>query len=238
MDYSVGMLVSTAMLAGLYWRDTVSNLGNYFECSQVQGSTRYTEYGLPLWGRTGIVRMRWGNWDTEICVNGICACGLSSYPHSDHPAEKEEGYIYVGAYTDEDFGKLMNLIGRPDLAKKFASHDDRVEAKAQEEIYPAIEEFLKDKNKEEAARIFIWGRHRQPAPAHHPGSGQLRALPGAGLPGLVRRPVLRRRLHSENHVQDERDPAAVEARASSGRLRQRRDLPAGLRPQPGSDPGV
>ena len=58
------------------------------------------------------------------------------------------------AYTDEDFGKLMNLIGRPDLAKKYASHDDRVEARAQEEIYPAIEEFLKDKNKEEAARIF------------------------------------------------------------------------------------
>ncbi len=72
MDYSIGMLVSTAMLAGLYWRDTVSGLGNYFECSQVQGSTRYTEYALPLWGRNGIVRMRWGNWDTEICVNGIC----------------------------------------------------------------------------------------------------------------------------------------------------------------------
>jgi crotonobetainyl-CoA:carnitine CoA-transferase CaiB-like acyl-CoA transferase len=60
----------------------------------------------------------------------------------------------VQAYTDEDFGNLMNLIGRSDLAKKFASHDDRVEAKAQEEIYPAIEEFLKDKTKEEANRIF------------------------------------------------------------------------------------
>jgi crotonobetainyl-CoA:carnitine CoA-transferase CaiB-like acyl-CoA transferase len=98
--------------------------------------------------------MRWGNWDTEICVNGICACGLSSHPHSDHPAEKEEGYICVQAYTDEDFGKLMNLIGRADLGKKYATHDDRVEAKAQEEIYPAIEDFLKDKTKEEANRIF------------------------------------------------------------------------------------
>jgi crotonobetainyl-CoA:carnitine CoA-transferase CaiB-like acyl-CoA transferase len=154
MDYSIGMLVSTAMLGGLYWRDTVSGLGNYFECSQVQGSTRYTEYALPLWGRSGIVRMRWGNWDTEICVNGICACGLTSYPHSDHPAEKEEGYICVQAYTDEDFANLMNLIGRPDLGKKYATHDDRVEARAQEEIYPAIEEFLKDKTKEEANRIF------------------------------------------------------------------------------------
>jgi crotonobetainyl-CoA:carnitine CoA-transferase CaiB-like acyl-CoA transferase len=48
----------------------------------------------------------------------------------------------------------MTLIGRPDLAKKYAAHDDRVEARAQEEIYPAIEDFLKDKNKEEAARIF------------------------------------------------------------------------------------
>jgi len=154
MDYSIGMLVSTATLAGLYWRDTVSNLGNYFECSQVQGSTRYTEYGLPLWGRHGIVRMRWGNWDTEICVNGICKCGHSSYPGSNHPAEKEEGYICVQAYTDEDFAKLMNLIGKADLAKKYATHDARVEARAQEEIYPAIEEFLKDKTKEKAHEAF------------------------------------------------------------------------------------
>ena len=48
----------------------------------------------------------------------------------------------------------MNLIGRPDLGKKYHTHDDRVEARAQEEIYPAIEEFLKDKTKEEANRIF------------------------------------------------------------------------------------
>jgi crotonobetainyl-CoA:carnitine CoA-transferase CaiB-like acyl-CoA transferase len=141
------------MLAGLYWRDTVSNQGNFWECSQVQGATRYTEYGLPLWGRSGVVRMRWGNWDTEICVNGIVKCGLSSFPHSDHPAEKEEGYICIQAYTDEDFAKLMNIIGRPDLGKKYASHDDRVEARAQEEIYPAIEDFCKDKTKEEVNRI-------------------------------------------------------------------------------------
>jgi crotonobetainyl-CoA:carnitine CoA-transferase CaiB-like acyl-CoA transferase len=48
----------------------------------------------------------------------------------------------------------MNLIGRADLAKKYATHDDRVEARAQEEIYPAIKEYLKDKTKEEANRIF------------------------------------------------------------------------------------
>ncbi len=76
----------------------------------------------------------------------------------------------------------MNLIGRADLAKKYASHDDRVEARAQEEIYPAIEEFLKDKNKEEAATHLYRRRHHLPAPAHLSGKRPTATTSWRGTP--------------------------------------------------------
>lgn len=153
MDYHCGMMGSHYLLAMLYWRDAVSNEGNFGELSQVQGSTRKTEYALPLWGRHGIVRMRWGNWDTELCVNGIIRCGKSSYPDSDNSQEKEVGYILVSAYENEEFAKLMKLVGRSDLLEKYGSKDNRLEAAAQEEIYPALEEWAADKTKEQVESI-------------------------------------------------------------------------------------
>ena len=131
----------------------------------------------------------------------------------------------------------MNLIGRPDLGKKYASHDDRVEAKAQEEIYPAIEEFLKDKTKEEANRIFTSeGIISQPL---------LTVLEAANCDHWLDRGALG--WYDDPYYGDvftqkvmykmSESPPRLETRAPSGGLRQRRNLPAGLRPQLGPDPG-
>jgi crotonobetainyl-CoA:carnitine CoA-transferase CaiB-like acyl-CoA transferase len=99
------------------------------------------------------VPQRWGNYDTLLSVHGIVKCGKSSYPNSKNPQELEQGYILVSAYTDADFAKLMKLIGKDDLAKKFASHDERVKAENQNQIYPAIEAWAADKTKEQVADI-------------------------------------------------------------------------------------
>jgi crotonobetainyl-CoA:carnitine CoA-transferase CaiB-like acyl-CoA transferase len=111
------------------------------------------EYALPLYGRYGIRRERWGNWDTELCVHGIIQCGKSSYPGSKNPQEAEVGYILITAHTDEDFKKLCSVIGQKDLATKFAKHDDRVKAENQGTIYEAIEVWAKDKTKEDVATL-------------------------------------------------------------------------------------
>src|SRR6266511_5855251 len=91
---------------------------------------------LPiLYGRYGVVRQRWGNWDTEVTVHGIIRCGRSSYPDSDNPQEQEEGYLLVTAYEDGDFARLCGVVGRADLAAKYPDLDSRVAVDAQREIY-------------------------------------------------------------------------------------------------------
>jgi crotonobetainyl-CoA:carnitine CoA-transferase CaiB-like acyl-CoA transferase len=106
-----------------------------------------------VYGRYGVVRQRWGNWDTELAVHGIIGCGKSSYPDSDNPQEQEEGYILVTAYEDDDFARLCRVIGREDLAAKYPDLDSRVPPDAQRELYAALEAWAGDKTKEDAARI-------------------------------------------------------------------------------------
>ena len=152
-DYWGGMMGAVQILAALYWRDKVSGEGTFTEYSQVHGVTRQLEYALPLYGRHGITRERWGNWDTQLCVHGIIKCGKSSYPQSENPQENEEGYILISAYDDKDFATLCKVTGEGKLAEKYAKHDARVKAKSQMEIYPALEKWAADKSKEQVAAI-------------------------------------------------------------------------------------
>jgi crotonobetainyl-CoA:carnitine CoA-transferase CaiB-like acyl-CoA transferase len=152
-DYWGGMMGAMAVLAALYYRDKISGEGAFIEYSQVHGVTRQLEYALPLYGRHGITRERWGGWDTQLCVHGIIKCGKSSYPNSENPQESEEGYIMVSAHKDKDFARLCDAIGKPSLAQKFAKHDDRVKAQSQIEIYPVLEQWSADKTKEQVAAV-------------------------------------------------------------------------------------
>jgi crotonobetainyl-CoA:carnitine CoA-transferase CaiB-like acyl-CoA transferase len=152
-DYWGGMMGAVQILAALYYRDKVSGEGTFIEYSQVHGVTRQLEYALPLYGRHGITRERWGTWDTQLCVHGIIKCGKSSYPKSENPQENEEGYILVSAHSDQDFARLCKTIGDGNLAAKYAKADERVKAQAQMEIYPFLEKWAADKSKEDVADI-------------------------------------------------------------------------------------
>jgi crotonobetainyl-CoA:carnitine CoA-transferase CaiB-like acyl-CoA transferase len=152
-DYWGGMMGALQVLAALYWRDNVSGEGTFLEYSQVHGVTRQLEYSLPLYGRQGVIRERWGNWDTQLCVHGIIKCGRSSYPRSPNPQEQEEGYALVSAYEDADFGILCRAIGQGHLARVYKTHDIRVRPESQKEIYAALEAWASDKTKEQVARI-------------------------------------------------------------------------------------
>ncbi len=152
-DYWGGMMGAVQILASLYYRDKISGTGNFIEYSQVHGVTRQLEYALPLYGRHGITRERWGTWDTQLCVHGIIKCGKSSYPNSDNPQENEEGYILISASSDEDFARLCKTVGDGNLAAKYATAEARVKAEAQMEIYPFLEKWAADKTKEDVANI-------------------------------------------------------------------------------------
>jgi len=151
--YWCGMMGAVQILAALYWRDKVSGEGTFTEYSQVHGVTRQLEYALPLYGRHGIVRERWGNWDTQLCVHGIIKCGKSSYPQSENPQEQEEGYILISAYDDKDFARLCQVVGDGKTAEKYAKHDARVKPQSQIEIYDLLEKWAADKTKEQVAEL-------------------------------------------------------------------------------------
>lgn len=152
-DYWGGMMGAVQILAALYYRDKISGQGTFMEYSQVHGVTRQLEYALPLYGRHGITRERWGTWDTQLCVHGIIKCGKSSYPASENPQENEEGYILISASNDADFARLCKTIGDGTIAAKYATTEARVKAQAQMEIYPILEKWAADKTKEDVATI-------------------------------------------------------------------------------------
>ncbi len=153
IDWASGTLITYGILAALHWRRK-TGLGTFIEFSQVQTPTRFSEYSLPLYGRFGIVRQRWGNWDTQLCVHGIILCGKSDFPDAQNPQDRLDArYVMVSAFQDEDFKELCNITGMKDLYEKYKSHKDRVEAKAQVEIYQALERWAADKSRSEVVKI-------------------------------------------------------------------------------------
>lgn len=153
MDWASGTLITFGVLAALLWRRK-TNLGTMIEFSQVQTSTRFTEYAVPLYGRFGIVRQRWGNWDTQLCVHGIILCGKSDFPDALNPQDKHDArYVMVSAFQDADFKELCAITGNKDIYEKYKTHKARLEAEAQIEIYGALERWAADKSRSEVVKI-------------------------------------------------------------------------------------
>ncbi len=154
IDWYSGTQIAVAALAAINWRHK-TGLGTMIEFSQVQAATRMCGYTAPLYGRFGIVRQRWGNWDTQLCVHGIIMTGKVDFPDRDNPQEKfESRYVMLSAFQDADFKDLCDIVRKPDLFSQYKSHKERVGAPAQMEIYKAIEDWAKDKTRSEVVKIF------------------------------------------------------------------------------------
>jgi len=152
MDWNSGSLISFGVLAAMHWRRK-TGLGTMIEFSQVQTSTILTEYAPLLYGRFGIVRQRWGNWDTQLCVHGIILCGKSDFPDAQNPQDKFDArYVMVSAFQDRDFQELCNITRQKQLYDKYKTHKDRVEALAQIEIYNALEKWAADKTRSQVVK--------------------------------------------------------------------------------------
>ncbi|MDD2902847.1 MAG: CoA transferase [Syntrophales bacterium] len=153
IDWYSGTQITFGVLAAMHWRRK-TGLGTMIEFSQVQAATRVLGHAAPLYGRFGIVRQRWGNWDTQLCVHGIILCGKSDYPDAINPQDKFEArYAMVSAFQDADFKALCEVIKKPDMYSKYIKHKDRVGAEAQVDIYATLEDWAKDKSRAEVVRI-------------------------------------------------------------------------------------
>ena len=152
IDWYSGTQITYGILAALHWRRK-TGLGTMIEFSQVQAATRALGYTTPLYGRFGIVRQRWGNWDTQLCVHGIILCGKSDFPDAQSPQDKHDArYVMVSAFNDPDFKELCDIVGKKDLYETYKNHKDRVEAEAQVQIYAALEAWAADKSRSEVVK--------------------------------------------------------------------------------------
>jgi crotonobetainyl-CoA:carnitine CoA-transferase CaiB-like acyl-CoA transferase len=153
IDWYSGTQITVACLAAMIWRQK-TGLGTMIEFSQVQAATRCTAHTAPLYGNFGIVRQRWGNWDTQLCVHGIIMTGKCDFPDAINPQEKfESRYVMLSAFQDADFKALCDIIKKPDMFSSYKTHKERVGAPAQIEIYKAIEDWAADKTRSEVVRI-------------------------------------------------------------------------------------
>lgn len=152
IDWQSGNLITCAILAGIHHRRK-TGLGTMIEFSQVQVPTRMLGHTLPMYGKFGIVRQRWGNWDTQLCAHGIILCGKSDFPDADNPQDKFcARYVMISAFQDADFKELCNITGMKNLYEKYKSHNARCEGEAQVEIYTALEKWAEDKTRSEVAK--------------------------------------------------------------------------------------
>jgi crotonobetainyl-CoA:carnitine CoA-transferase CaiB-like acyl-CoA transferase len=153
IDWYSGTQISFGILAAIHWRRK-TGLGTMIEFSQVQAATRCLGYAAPLYGRFGIVRQRWGNWDTQLCVHGIILCGKSDFPDVENPQDKFDArYVMVSAFQDADFEELCKITGTKALFDKYKSHKERVDGGAQVEIYAALEKWAADKSRSQVAKV-------------------------------------------------------------------------------------
>ncbi len=153
IDWYSGSQITYGILAALLWR-AKTGLGTMIEFSQVQAATRCLGHAAPLYGRFGIVRQRWGNWDTQLCVHGIILCGKSDFPDAVNPQDRLEArYAMVSAFQDADFKALCDVIKKPDLYSTYKTHKDRVGGEAQVDIYAQLEDWAKDKSRSEVVRV-------------------------------------------------------------------------------------
>jgi crotonobetainyl-CoA:carnitine CoA-transferase CaiB-like acyl-CoA transferase len=152
IDWASSTLITYGILAAIHWRRK-TGLGTMVEFSQVQTPARFSEYAVPLYGRFGIVRQRWGNWDTQLCAHGIILCGKSDFPDAKNPQDKYDArYVMISAFNDSDFKELCAITGQKQLYEKYKAHKDRVEAEAQVEIYTALEKWAADKTRSQVVK--------------------------------------------------------------------------------------
>jgi crotonobetainyl-CoA:carnitine CoA-transferase CaiB-like acyl-CoA transferase len=92
-------------LAALHWRET-SGRGQMIDIAGADALMRYLEYTLLLYHASGEVRERLGGMDVAVSVYTFIPV--------------KDGWAFIAGYTDQNFGAICRIMGRPELA-----HDPR-----------------------------------------------------------------------------------------------------------------
>jgi crotonobetainyl-CoA:carnitine CoA-transferase CaiB-like acyl-CoA transferase len=101
-------------LAALHWRET-SGRGQMIDISGADALMRYLEYTLLLYHASHEVRERLGGMDIAVSVYTFIPV--------------KDGWAFIAGYTDQNFGAICRIMGRPELAQdpRFRTTLDRTQ---------------------------------------------------------------------------------------------------------------
>ncbi len=140
-DTLAGLHAALGILMAIYHRDVkATGEGQILDVAIYETVFNMMESMVPEYDMYGIVRERQGSKLTGIVPTNTYQCS-------------DEKYIIIGGNGDSIFKRLMNAIGRPDMAEdpRMTHNNDRVEH--EEEIDHAIAEWTSRHTYEEALAI-------------------------------------------------------------------------------------
>jgi crotonobetainyl-CoA:carnitine CoA-transferase CaiB-like acyl-CoA transferase len=140
-DSLAGLHAALGILIALYYRDAAGGaLGQVIDVAIFESIFNLMEGIVPEFDEYGVIRQREGTRLSGIVPTGTYPC-------------KDGGFIIIGGNGDGIFKRLMNAIGRPEMANdaRFAHNDGRVEN--EQEIEDAITAWTKQRSFEEALRV-------------------------------------------------------------------------------------
>ena len=116
-DSLAGLHAALGILLAVYYRDIRrSGKGQVVDVAIYEAVFNMMESMVPEFDKAGVVRQRQGTRLSGIVPTGTYPC-------------KDGIYIIIGANSDSLFKRLMNAMGRADMANdaRFAHNDDRVQ---------------------------------------------------------------------------------------------------------------
>lgn len=126
-----GLWGAFGVLAALNFREATGK-GQFVDVSGAEGLMKFADYNITWMHTAGQARERVGNFDPAVFPYTYIRC--------------KDGHTFMAAYNDEAFESLMNIIGRPELAKdpRFATPSRRVRMESEKALLSILEEWSGD----------------------------------------------------------------------------------------------
>lgn len=141
-DTLAGMHAAFGALTAVYHRDVNGGTGQVVDVAIYESVFNMMESTLAEYDKLGVVRERLG-----AKLEGIVP--TSTYPTSDGK------FIIIGANGDSIFKRLMNTIGRPDLAAHPEMQDNAGRSVHEQAIDRAISDWTRTKTFDEAYAVVL-----------------------------------------------------------------------------------
>lgn len=147
-----GLWGAFGVLAALNHR-AATGQGQFVDLSGAEGLMKFADYNITWMHTAGRARRRLGNFDPAVFPYTYIRC--------------RDGYTFMAAYNNEAFESLMEIIGRPELAKdpRFSTPASRVRIENETALQAILEEWSRNLTADEILRVIEEHTAKKSGPA-------------------------------------------------------------------------